>query len=279
MTRLIFALLSAALPLLAQNEIELRRHFEGLSVIVRIDMPGSSDGVTVHPSAEIPLDFRRLANDLKRYTTAIREGDRIQVTKVFVKKDHIEFHLGGGGFGTFGDMMSTPSAPSSSYSKSRYERELEDRLKSATGNERDRLRTELERERRNRSRENSANAQARIEREALIMEKRQRGGSRFNIHYREGIPAEALTIDGIKAALARYVEFPDSPSKTGGYIEQAPTLRKGMTVAEVEQILGPAQDITRQSQGYIEIVTRKYGAQNRQAISARFVNGVLVEFN
>lgn len=230
MTRTSLILFTVSTALLAQNEMELRGHFEGMSVVVRVDTPGSSEGVSIHPSAEISLDFRKLASDLKRFTTAVHDGDRILVTKVFVKKNHIEFHLGGGGYGTFNDILSTPSAPSSSYtSKSRYERDLEDRLKFATGSERDRLRSELDRERRSRSRKDAANASqvaiARQQHEALVMEKRQRGGSRFNIHYREGIPAEALTIDGIKSALAKYIEFPDAPSSRGGYIDEQPTLR------------------------------------------------------
>jgi hypothetical protein len=33
----------------------------------------------------------------------VRRGDQVLVTKVKVKKDLIEFQLGGGGYGTFGD--------------------------------------------------------------------------------------------------------------------------------------------------------------------------------
>lgn len=52
-----------------------------------------------------------------------------------------------------------------------------------------------------------------------------------------------------------------------------------MTIAEVEQLLGPAQDITHQSRDGIEIVMRKYTPKNHPAFSARFVNGVLIDFN
>jgi len=100
-------LLLALLPggLQAQNEAALRRAFEGQSVVVKIDMPGTSSGVNVFPSQDRPVDFPDVAEKLKRYGTALRTGDAVMVTKVKVKDDLIEFQLGGGGYGTFGDDM------------------------------------------------------------------------------------------------------------------------------------------------------------------------------
>ena len=74
---------------------------------LRIDMPGTSDGVDVRPEGGRGMDSDRYRGELRRYGTAIHAGDTVTVTLVKVKKDLIEFQLGGGGFGTFGDDTST----------------------------------------------------------------------------------------------------------------------------------------------------------------------------
>ena len=64
---LVPSLLLLALPLVgahAQNEAALRRTFEGTSVVVRIDMPGTSSGVNVHPGSDMPVDFPDVAEKL-----------------------------------------------------------------------------------------------------------------------------------------------------------------------------------------------------------------------
>ena len=50
-------------------------------------------------------------------------------------------------------------------------------------------------------------ADAEEQKEANIRQRRLEGGSRFNIRYRDRLPDEALTPEGIKAALAEYVTF------------------------------------------------------------------------
>src|SRR3989454_11782537 len=96
-----------AAPASAQNEQALRAFFEGRRVTLKIDMPGSSDGVDVHVDAARAIDYREYGDHLKGHGTAIRSGDTSVVTLVKLKKDLIEFQLGGGGFGTFGDATST----------------------------------------------------------------------------------------------------------------------------------------------------------------------------
>ena len=91
----------------AVDESALRQHFEGMTVVVKIDMPGSSTGVDVHPVAAQPVDFHKVAADIKQYSTGVHAGESIMVTKVHVKGHHIEFQLGGGGFGSFADYMAT----------------------------------------------------------------------------------------------------------------------------------------------------------------------------
>jgi hypothetical protein len=115
-------------PAAAQNEAALKSYFEGKRVTLRMDMPGTSDGVDVHADAKRAIDDGKYKDNLKRYGTAIRAGDTIAVTLVKVKGDVIEFQLGGGGFGTFGDDTST-SANIPLVDKSDREKSLEKRIK------------------------------------------------------------------------------------------------------------------------------------------------------
>src|SRR6266487_748543 len=120
-------LLALAAPAAAQTEEALRAAFEGKRVTLRIDMPGTSDGVDVHGDARHALDYKEYGDRLKRYGTAIRAGDSVTVTVVKLKKDLIEFQLAGGGFGTFGDDTSTSvSIPDAR--KTEREKELERRI-------------------------------------------------------------------------------------------------------------------------------------------------------
>jgi hypothetical protein len=91
-------LIAVAAPAAAQNEAVLKSYFEGKRITVRLDMPGDADGVDVHADARIALDYGKYKDKLKRYGTAIHSGDTVVVTLVKVKKDLIEFQLGGGGF-------------------------------------------------------------------------------------------------------------------------------------------------------------------------------------
>ena len=73
----------------AQNEAALRAAFEGKTVAVRIDMPATSQGVSVYPQDAMPVNFREVAQRLKDNGTALKMGAQVMVTKVVVKKDHI----------------------------------------------------------------------------------------------------------------------------------------------------------------------------------------------
>src|SRR5213082_274275 len=87
-------------------------------------MPGTSDGIDVRANETRAIDYKRYGDRLKNYGTAIHAGDSTVVTLVKVKKDLIEFQLGGGGFGTFGDDTST-SVYMPLEEKSERERSLE----------------------------------------------------------------------------------------------------------------------------------------------------------
>ena len=77
------------------------------------------------------------------------------------------------------------------------------------------LREELDDLRREREREDARNraavAEAEESKSANIRQRRLEGGSRFNLRYRDRLPDEALTPEGIKRALAEFVAFDGGP--------------------------------------------------------------------
>ena len=89
----------------AQDEARLRRALEGKRVTVKIDMPASQEGVDVFPGSNRPIDFPKLSGRLKKYGVAVKEGESAMITKVKVKDDLVELQLGGGGYGTSGDVL------------------------------------------------------------------------------------------------------------------------------------------------------------------------------
>src|SRR5688572_25563623 len=124
-------LVAAVQPAHAQSEEALRAFFEGRTVVVRMEMPGSERGVDVYPGYMQPIDFPRHADRLKDYGTSIRRGEEVLITKVKVKKDLIEFQLGGGGYGTFGD-DSSPSISVPLAAKTQREKNLEKDIEKTT---------------------------------------------------------------------------------------------------------------------------------------------------
>lgn len=89
----------------AQDEANLRRALEGKRATLRMDMPATSEGVDVFPGSSRPVDYSKVANRLKNNGTAIHDGESILITKIKVKGENIEIHLGGGGYGTLGDVL------------------------------------------------------------------------------------------------------------------------------------------------------------------------------
>ena len=295
------ALISAAGPLRAQNEAILRQAFEGKVVTVKIDMPATQQGVDVYPLDQMPVNFREVAERLKDNSTALRIGQQVMVTKVLVKKNsHIEFQLGGGGYGTFGDNTST-NVSAVSQGETKAEKALRDSIKHAPGpTKRKQFEKELASLREERERENArAEAEAKQAQsviEANLRMKRAASGSRFNVRYRNGIPGDALTPDGLMRALAQYVDFgpapgvassgggggmSDGPGKTftsGGGSRPAPSsLRKGLLLEEVESLLGPAATAAETKEGRLTVLKRTY-RKDGQKIAASFVNEVLIDF-
>jgi hypothetical protein len=212
-------LLSAAVVLtfaaigLAQTEDDLKNYFEGKRVEVKIDMPATKDGINVYPKRNRPIDFGKYSQSLKTFGTSLLEGDRVMITKIKVKDKHIEFQLGGGGYGTFGDESASVYVPTAS--KSRREKNLEKDIKYETDERRRRrMREELDYLRRDRRREDNQNrAEAAVAEEiakSRIQEKRLQAGSRFNIRFDRKITADDLTPEVIMDALAEYFYFSDA---------------------------------------------------------------------
>ena len=150
------AVIALAAPLQAQNEAVLRQAFEGKVVAVKIDMPATQRGVDVYPLDQIPVDFREVAQRLKDNSTALKIGQQVMVTKVVVKKNsHIEFQLGGGGYGTLGDNTSTDVSVVNQ-GETKAEKALRDSIKHAPGpTKRKQFEKELASLREERERENA----------------------------------------------------------------------------------------------------------------------------
>ena len=294
--RSLFALvLLAAVPPVAygQSEAALKEYFEGKTVKLKIAMPGTEDGVDVYPGTAKPLDYPRHASRLKDNGTALRSGDEALVTKIKVKSKLIEFQLDGGGYGTMGDETSSNVSVSDA-PKTKREQNLEDALKRTTDPARRReMKEELDDLKADRERENARNranvAEAQETRKANIRQRRLEGGSRFNIRYQNGVPQDVLTPDGIKAALASYVEFPgpfaSEPPPQGLPVETSPVSRpltngmptKGMLMTEADQLLGKPEKSSDRMEGKLKVTTRVYPAAAGR-VTAEFVEGVLIRY-
>lgn len=281
------ALLLAAAPLAAQSEVALREYFEGRLVAPKLALPGTEDGVDVYPGSPRPLDYARYASRLKQYGTAIRAGELVIVTKIKLKSKHIEFQLGGGGYGTFGDETSsnvaTQPAP-----KTKREKNLEAELNRETDPAKKReMKEELDELKAAREREDARNrsvvAEAEEHRKQNIRQRRLEGGSRFNIRYADRVPGEALRPEAVIAALAQYVDFGDfrsgagETSMTSAPPQRSGVLRKGMLMQEVDASLGAPLASSERKEGTLKVVQRKYSAAMGQ-VTAEFVEGVLFRY-
>jgi hypothetical protein len=287
-----------ASPAFAQSEPELRDFFEGKSVVVKLDMPATQEGIDVFPDARRAIDFAQYSARLKSTGVAIRNGESVMITKIRVKEKLIEFQLAGGGYGTFGD--DTGSVSVATVPKSNREKDLERLVKNETDRDRQRrLQRELDDLRSDRAREDARNrstaASAEEAKKARIATNRLHSGSRFNIRYAEGVP-RGLGPDGVMRALAEYAEFPFAgdrrPSRPDSRVTAQPVLqdpgpapgggggavRKGMMLVEVEQSLGKPEKTATRSEGTLRVMTNSY-SRGDQTITAEFVEGVLIKYS
>ena len=277
----------------AQSESALRTAFEGKTVTVKLDMPGTSRGVDVYPMEATPVSFREVADRTKDYTVSLKIGQTVMVTKIVVKKDLIEFQLGGGGYGTLGDNAGYDISASEA-SESKTERALRDSIKTAPNSakkkdyerELNNLRTAREREN---TKARAEAAQANELREANLRSKRSVSGSRFNIRYKPAVPSDAMTPDGVMRALAAYVEFSgatmasapmssgNSSNRPASGANALASVRKGLLLSEVETLLGPANTASESKEGVLTLMKRNYIYDGKRVV-ASFVNGVLIDY-
>lgn len=293
---LLLLFLASTPQLQAQTEADLKRHFEGRRVTLRIDMPGTEQGVDVHPGTERPLDYPRYARRLKDNGTAIEAGEDAMVTRIRVKSSHIEFQLDGGGYGTMGDetsssvyLASTPRSTREKNLESELEREKDPVRRRRLKEELDDLRTARERED---ARNRAEVAAAEEQKEQNIRQRRLAGGSRFNVRYRGALPPSVLTPEGLQEALAEYVTFPTIPVNDAGAGVAPPAgqspqpasasgaglPRKGMTAAELDALLGEPLQTAERAEGTLRVVTRTYRFAGGR-LAAEFVEDVLFRYS
>jgi hypothetical protein len=288
----------------AQNERALREALEGKTVTVKVDMPATSKGIDLFPEESMPINWRDVAQRVKDNGTSLKIGQTIMITKVVVNKDsHIEVQLGGGGYGTFGDNMNSSSSVSASEeSESKLERQLKDSVKTAaTPAKKKQLQKDLDNARSERERENTraraAASAANEAREANLRVKRAESGSRFNIRFKRGIPGDALTPQGVMQTLSQYVDFAGgamstsaiasarsaNASATGAMSSSASStnallsIKKGLSIAEVEALFGPANTASESKEGALTVMKRTYTYDGKKIIT-QFVNGVMIDY-
>jgi hypothetical protein len=280
--------LMVMMPLVAsaQSEQDLKRYFEGQFVTVKLDMPATKDGVNVYPGRQSQLDYSEYGDRIKRSGVSLRAGDSIMVTKIKVKGSHIEFQLGGGGYGTMGD--ETASGPSyTPASKSRREKRLEDDLKTETDQRRRReIKDEIDSLRRERQREDRINEAIAVEtaerQKARIERKALQGGSRFNIHFERKLEQQPATVNEVMEALERFIEFDKSTTDNMtiksrfGAVDKVVYLKNGLRIRDVVAALGHPVEVRQNVNGDNSRAVYRFKRNGGRIVEAEFVNGLLV---
>jgi len=289
----LLALTLCALPLSAQNPDTLSSYFTGKEVVLKIDMPGTQQGVDLRYNKDNPMNWKEYSNRLKSNGAAIHKGDTARVTGVVVKDDRIEFQLDGGGFGTFLDDSSTTVAPKT-VQKSDYEKQLERDIANTTDDDqRRRLQRDLDRERSRRERQeadNRAAAQIASQIKAQkVADDRLRGGSRFNLRWSGSIPPDQKNPDAVKKLLADYVVFdgpqqagpPPAPQNTAGdaAVPATAQLKRGMKMEEVTNLFGPGKQVSESvSTDGLKTQAFQYVTGDRR-VDVTYVEGLVVRYS
>jgi hypothetical protein len=280
----IAAVLLATCPasVAAQDETALKSYFEGRRITLRMDMPGSADGVDLQVDPPKRLDYKKYRENLKRYGIAINYGDSSRVTLVKVKGGLIEFQIGGGGFGTFSDDTST-SSNIRLLEQTEREKTLEKRVKDETDKNRKRaLQRELNDLRDRRERENRVlRAEGdRIEeaKREHLAEKRLQGGSRFNLRWSPKVPA-TIKPEDIEKALVEYVDFHNGPDSHDARwtADELGLVRKGMPREDVEVAFGQPVERSEKREGGVDVTTLVFDVGDER-LTASFVEDVLVRY-
>jgi len=289
----------AAAPAQAQTEWDLRQAFEGKFVVVKMDMPATHLGVDLYPDQQPSVDFRLYSARVREFGVALRPGDRIMITTVRVKKKNIEFQLGGGGYGVFGDDTGSVYVPDES--KSRREKDLEKWIQDERDPERRRrMQRELDDLRHDRERENRRrDAEARdltARKQSEIASKRLDAGSRFNLWFDEFRLASRLpTPREMRLMLGQFLDFNEGPggrSELGpqtrqmappppaprGDLSRVTELRRGMSMDDVHGLLGDPNRNKAGKQGELSTITEWYEDGDR-ITEVVYVGNVIVRFS
>jgi hypothetical protein len=189
----------------------IEAYFTGKMVTAKMDMPGTEKGVDLDFEKAAPLDWKKYSSQLTTFGVAIHKGDSVQVTKVALKKDHIEFQLNGGGYGTIGESTST-RVTVKDVDKSAYEKGLEKQLKATKDPaQRAQIQQNLDEEVARREQTDAdakaAAAAEKQQKEAELADKRAHSGSRFNLNFKGSVPNDDKSPDAVMKLLADYVDF------------------------------------------------------------------------
>jgi hypothetical protein len=293
-----------AAPAAAQTEAQLKQAFEGQYVVVRMEMPATHKGVDLNPAREPSVDFSSYSARVREFGVALREGDRVLVTSVRVKKKNIEFHLGGGGYGVWGDDSGSVYVPSAE--KSRREKDLEKRIKDERDPERRRrMKRELDDLKDDRHREDrDRDAEKRYleeQKKSEIADKRLDAGSRVNIWLpEERLEAGAPTPAELRRMLAPIIDFGGDgprPRLTSSNSrdddrrvddrrvdDRRPSsgsdgdLRRGMSTEDVHDLLGKPVRSKAGKQGELATLTEWYESGDR-VTEVTYAAGVVIKFS
>ena len=291
-------------PMYAQSggATDVQNYFQGKQVQLKIDMPGTQQGVDLRFDRGTPMDWKQYSSRLKKFGVAIPKDERATVTTVVVKKDMIEFQLDGGGFGTFGDDTNT-TVEAKPVEKSNYEKQLERDIANTDDPDQKRgLQRSLDRERDRRERQDAANRRAAQVASQIkaqqVAHDRMRGGSRFNLRWTGSIPAEQLNPEAVMKVLAPYVEFADSqaaepasaPASTAGVVAAAPPdadsagaataqLKRGMQLTDVTTLLGQGRQLSESvSTEGLKTQIFEYLPGDRR-VEVTYVDGLVIRFS
>jgi hypothetical protein len=298
-------LCGAALARAQGGAVDIPSYFQGKQVQVKIDMPGTQQGVDLRFDRNTPMDWKQYSSRLKQFGVAIPKEEYATVTSVVVKKDTIEFQLDGGGFGTFGDDTKT-TVDATPVEKSNYEKQLERDISNTDDPDQKRdLQRQLDRERDRRERQDAANRRAAQVASQIkaqqVADNRLRGGSRFNLRWKGSIPVEYQTPEGVMHALEPYLNFDMAPvadvggapannTVEGGPASQPPPptnddagaataqLKRGMSMNDVNALLGQGRQLSESvsSDGFKTQVFEYLPADRR--VEVTYVDGLVIRF-
>jgi hypothetical protein len=278
-----------ALALGAQTD-PLASYFTGKEVLVKIDMPGTQQGIDLKFNQDNPMNWKEYSGRLKKFGVAIPKGATARVTGVVVKNDRIEFQLDGGGFGTFLDDSST-TVNAKTVDKSDYEKQLERDISNTTDEDKKRqLQRDLDRERSRRERQNDNNAAAAQVASQMkaqqVADNRIRGGSRFNLRWSNSIPADQKTPEAVMKLLSEYVSFPaaaqpaaETAATDSTGIPATAQLQRGMKISDVTNLFGPGKQMSESiSNDGLKTQVVDYSTGDRR-VEVTYVEGLVVRYS